>query len=229
MKYTFAVFILFTSTSQAATHQHDNFQAAKRAAVLVNQGAVEFYCGCTIQWQGKKGVPDLASCGYVPRKNAQRTARIEWEHVVPAWLFGHQRHCWQQGGRKNCRKDIKYRQMETDLHNLEPSIGEVNGDRNNFAYSQWNGVPNQYGRCQMINDFKQKRSQPSPLARGEIARITFYMRDRYYLNLSAQQTKLFLAWNTRYPVTVWECLRDQRIAQLQGEHNPWVAAHCITD
>lgn len=133
----------------------NNFSQAKAVAAKINQDAPgSFYCGCKIDWQGKKGVPDLKSCGYQPRKNAQRAARIEWEHVVPAWQFGHQRQCWQQGGRKNCIKDPVYRQIETDLHNLQPAIGEVNGDRNNFMYSQWNGGNGQYGHCEMKVDFK---------------------------------------------------------------------------
>lgn len=141
------------------SHSHgiNNFSQAKAVAAKIHQDAPgSFYCGCQIDWQGKKGIPDLNSCGYQPRKNAARAARIEWEHVVPAWQFGHQRQCWQQGGRKNCAKDPVYRQIETDLHNLQPAIGEVNGDRNNFMYSQWNGGSGQYGQCAMKVDFKKQ-------------------------------------------------------------------------
>lgn len=42
------------------------------------------------------------------------------------------------------------------------------------------------------------------------------MRDRYDLNLSRQQTQLFNAWDKQYPVTEWECQRDERIARVQG-------------
>lgn len=90
------------------------------------------------------------------RKNENRASRVEWEHVVPAWQFGHQRQCWQDGGRKNCAKDPVYRKMESDMHNLQPSVGEVNGDRGNFMYSQWNGGEGQYGQCAMKVDFKEK-------------------------------------------------------------------------
>ncbi|EPJ1396870.1 TPA: deoxyribonuclease I [Yersinia enterocolitica] len=205
----------------------NNFSQAKAIAAKINQDAPgSFYCGCKIDWQGKKGVPDLKSCGYQPRKNAQRAARIEWEHVVPAWQFGHQRQCWQQGGRKNCTKDPVYRQIETDLHNLQPAIGEVNGDRNNFMYSQWNGGNGQYGHCEMKVDFKNKLAEPPARSRGAIARTYFYMRDQYQLRLSSQQSKLFEVWNRQYPVTDWECLRDERVAKAQGNHNPYVQRAC---
>ena len=186
------LFMVVLTAGAAQAHGINNFSQAKTAAAKINQDAPgSFYCGCRIDWQGKKGIPDLNSCGYQARKNAQRAQRIEWEHVVPAWQFGHQLQCWQQGGRKNCNKDAGYRQIETDLHNLQPAIGEVNGDRNNFMYSQWKGGEGQYGQCPMKVDFKNKQAEPPARARGAIARTYFYMRDRYQLQLSRQQTQLF--------------------------------------
>ncbi|EIX4508337.1 deoxyribonuclease I [Escherichia coli] len=205
----------------------NSFSQAKAAAVKVHADAPgTFYCGCKINWQGKKGVVDLQSCGYQVRKNENRASRVEWEHVVPAWQFGHQRQCWQDGGRKNCAKDPVYRKMESDMHNLQPSVGEVNGDRGNFMYSQWNGGEGQYGQCAMKVDFKEKAAEPPARARGAISRTYFYMRDQYNLTLSRQQTQLFNAWNKMYPVTDWECERDERIAKVQGNHNPYVQRAC---
>ncbi|WP_067708831.1 MULTISPECIES: deoxyribonuclease I [unclassified Erwinia] len=219
---------VFFAHGRGPENYHQNsFSQAKTWAARINADAPgSFYCGCKIQWQGKKGVPDLASCGYQVRKNANRAHRIEWEHVVPAWTFGHQRQCWQQGGRKQCAKDAGYRQIETDLHNLQPAIGEVNGDRGNFMYSQWNGSERQYGQCEMKIDFKNKQAEPPARARGAIARTWFYMRDRYKLAMSSQQTQLMTVWDKQYPVTAWECERDNRIARVQGNHNPYVQQAC---
>lgn len=207
-------------------HQNSFGQAKEYAAQINADAPGSFYCGCKIRWMGKKGVPDLASCGYQVRKNANRAKRIEWEHVVPAWTFGHQRQCWQNGGRKQCAKDAGYRQIETDLHNLQPSVGEVNGDRGNFMYSQWNGGERQYGQCEMKIDFKHKQAEPPTRARGAIARTWFYMRDRYQIDMSRQQTQLMTVWNKQYPVSSWECERDNRIARVQGNHNPYVQQAC---
>lgn len=207
-------------------HQN-NFSQAKAYAVEINADAPgSFYCGCKISWNGKKGTPDLASCGYQVRKNAARASRIEWEHVVPAWTFGHQLQCWQEGGRKNCAKDANYRRIESDLHNLQPAIGEVNGDRANFMYGQWKGGEGQYGQCAMKVDFKNRQAEPPARARGAIARTWFYMRDQYNISLSRQQTQLMTAWSKLYPVNSWECERDKRIARVQGNHNPYVQQAC---
>lgn len=217
----------FSYALSSGNYHQNSFAQAKVYAAEINADAPgTFYCGCKITWHGKKGVPDLASCGYQVRKNSTRAQRIEWEHVVPAWTFGHQRQCWQDGGRKACAKDSTYRQTESDLHNLQPAIGEVNGDRGNFMYNQWNGGERQYGQCEMKIDFKNKQAEPPARARGAIARTWFYMRDRYQISMSRQQTLLMTAWDKQYPVTPWECERDNRIARVQGNHNPYIQQAC---
>ncbi|PXX50584.1 endonuclease [Aquitalea magnusonii] len=197
---------------------HRDFNGAKRVLPKVFAGMQEdFYCGCA--YQGK--AVDWLSCGYVPRKNPERARRIEWEHVVPAWVLGHQRQCWQQGGRKNCSgNDEVYRLAEGDLNNLVPAVGEVNADRSNLSYSAWARQPTRiYGQCGTVVDFAGKRVQPREEVRGRAARITLYMHQRYALNMSRQDRQLMCAWARQYPVDSWETRRNARIVSLQGEGN----------
>nr|WP_274720175.1 endonuclease [Xenorhabdus bovienii] len=183
------------------------------------------YCGCDWQWVGKSGGRvDLASCGYQVRSQQSRAERIEWEHMVPAWVFGHQRQCWQNGGRKNCvENDPVFRVIESDMHNLAPSIGEVNGDRSNFAYGMMpRNTPNMYGACSSKVDFKSRLFEPRDRVKGVVARVYFYMHDRYNLAMSRQQQQLMMAWDRQYPVDGWERERDNKIARIMGHHNPFV-------
>jgi len=205
-----------------------NFRQAKKIAHKLHQDSdASFYCGCNIERVGKKLVPNFASCGYEYRKQLKRASRIEWEHVVPAWEFGHQRQCWRDGRRKNCTKnDTIFKRMEGDLHNLVPAVGEVNGDRSNYRFSQWNGQAVQYGRCDMVVDFKGRKAQPPANRRGDIARIYFYFKQQYKLKIAKNQLKLFNAWNKIDPVDKAECARDNRIAKVQGNANPFVSQHC---
>ncbi len=117
----FAVACLLFSFTNAHADAPRTFSEAKKVAWrLYAPQSTEFYCGC--KYNGNR--VDLAACGYIPRKNANRASRIEWEHIVPAWQIGHQRQCWQSGGRKNCtRNDKVFQRAEADLHNLVPSIG----------------------------------------------------------------------------------------------------------
>ncbi len=208
-------------TGRTAIGQRD-FNRAKQVLPDVFRGMEsDFYCGCA--YKGKE--MDLASCGYTPRKSETRASRLEWEHVVPAWVLGHQRQCWQNGGRKNCSdNDPQFKSAEGNLVNLVPSVGEVNGDRSNFAYSAWTSKPEpMYGQCKTIVDFKNKKAQPREEVRGRIARIHFYMYERYQLKLSKQDQQLMCAWAKTYPVDDWEIKRDQRIVKLQGDGNHFVS------
>lgn len=224
--------ILFAGVADAAPPP--SFAAAKK--VLAEQlyrgdDRVSFYCGCRFEAQSRPDrpgrsrlVPLAESCGLEPRKNAERAARIEWEHVVPAWAFGHQLQCWQQGGRKACRKDPAFRRMEADLYNLVPAVGELNGDRSHYRFGLIAGEARRYGQCDFEVDFKARVVEPRPQVRGDIARIYFYMADRYGLRLSRQQRQLFDVWAREDPVDAAERRRARRIAAIQGHTNPFVEA-----
>lgn len=168
---------------------------------------------------------DLESCGYRVRKNEKRASKLEWEHVVPAWVIGHQRQCWQNGGRKNCTaNDPVFNQAEGDMVNFVPSVGEVNGDRSNYSFSEWTKNPQpMYGSCKTIIDFKGRKIQPREEIRGEIARIYFHMHDKYNLNMSNQDKRLFCAWSKLHPVSDWERERNRRIISMQGFGNEFVS------
>ncbi|HHC74623.1 MAG TPA: hypothetical protein ENK78_06075, partial [Thiothrix sp.] len=204
-----------------------SFRTAKKllAEKVYHDHRLAFYSGCRFRKYQKRLMPVLSSCGYKIRKNETRAKRIEWEHVMPAWVFGHQLRCWQNGGRENCKdNDPQFRTMEGDMHNLVPAIGEINGDRSNFSFRMLEGEPRIYGEnINMEVDFKGRDVEPPDEVWGDIARTYFYMRDRYGLRLSSSQQKLMQSWNKLDPVDQWEIERNQRIAKIQGNDNPYVS------
>ncbi|TAA43678.1 endonuclease [Corallincola spongiicola] len=225
----FALFSLFLSV-QALADEY-SFSQAKRQLKSLYAGQLEptsFYCGCRFQTQGKKLIPDLTSCGYQVRKEKKRASRIEWEHIVPAWEYGHQKQCWQNGGRKNCgKRSTAFKAFEGDMHNLVPAIGEVNGNRSNFRFGVVTSSKyGSYGQCPMKVDFKQRVAEPPQRARGWIARIYFYMADKHGVKLSSKQRKLFQAWDKQFPPTDSECQHQQAVAALQGDINRYTADKC---
>ena len=198
-------FLLFTLVFSAGIYSREftSFSQAKRYLIKqVNENTKTLYCGCDITRQGKKLVPDVTACGYQPRneltkkgKINQRAKRIEWEHIVPAWEFGHQLQCWQQGGRKNCRKtSAQFRKMEADINNLAPAIGEINADRSNFRFGLLPQTKMQHGACEVKIDFKQRVIQPPQSSKKQIADAYLYMQKTYGLKISNKQQKLFNVW-----------------------------------
>ncbi len=103
---------VFGISQQDADRASWSWDRAKRLAAdvweeqLPGTGTLAgFYCGCNITRRGSTGGSiDLASCGYEPRGNATRAARLEWEHIVPASYIGRGRSCWTEGGTPMCRQ-----------------------------------------------------------------------------------------------------------------------------
>ena len=222
IKPLFVVSCLFLSGNISA-NTPNNFNQAKKLAVKIYQDhKIAFYSGCTFHFQGKKLIPNPETCGYIPRKNANRGTRIEWEHVVPAAHFGQQLQCWQNGGRKNCKRvSKKFRKMESDLNNLVPVIGELNGDRSNYRLGMISGEKRNYGQVDFEVDFKGRIAEPREEVRGDIARIYFYMEKKYNLKISRSQKRLFQAWAKSDPVSQWENKKKELILKVQSVKTPF--------
>jgi deoxyribonuclease I len=204
---------------------HWSFSSAKKKLQKIYQrGELEsktFYCDCDFDPTTKEPVPD--SCGYVPRKSTNsRSKRIEWEHVVPAHRFGHDRECWTnddicpkgKAGRKCCGKiDEEFKHMEADMMNLYPAIGELNGDRSNYPFGDIEGEERNYGQC----DFERLNRivEPTPEIRGDIARKYFYFENKWNMALTNEERSLFNKWNENDPIDENEIKRINIIIKYQ--------------
>ncbi len=229
--YTIAsvlIVALASSTSSAGEHP-GSFSRAKTLLSNFYSTKIEaetFYCGCSFVASDV----DAAKCGYIARKQPERGKRVEWEHVVSAWEIGHQRQCWQVGGRDHCSSNDPYFvQMTSDMHNLKPSVGELNGDRSNYRFGIVSGEPRAYGACNFEVDFATRRAEPPEDRQGDIARVYFYMRDRYGLQISQQQNRLFDAWSKTDPVDQRELELNEAISLMQGNSNCHVSRDCTIE
>lgn len=108
------------------------------------------------------------------------------------------------------------------MHNLVPAIGEVNGDRSNYRYGANKPNIGMYGNCKFEVNFKEKRAYVKEDIRGDIARIYFYMSDKYNIRLSKQEKKMMKAWSKQDPVSDWERVKNKRIQEIQGNKNKFI-------
>lgn len=181
---------------------------------------IDYYCGC--KYDAAKKV-DINSCNYKIRKNASRAKRIEWEHVVPAAKLGNMLDCWHNGGRKNCEdKSEEFNNREGDLHNLRPVIGEVNADRSDFLYNKTIGNFSSYGQCNFKIDFQHDIAEPPDNIKGDLARITLFIAEKYNLPFELTYVNMLKEWAIQDPVDEKEKIINEKIRVIQGDSNYYI-------
>ena len=114
---------------------------------------------------------------------------------------------------------MEYLYMRADMYNLVLSIGQVNALRLNYSYAMIPGEERQFGPCDI--EISERKAEPRPEIRGDLARIYFYMDNAYTGHgiLSKKNRKLFKAWAKADPVDDWERERCRRIEAVQGNKN----------
>lgn len=226
---SFALILGVAIPATSLSAPYSSFSKAKKAMytkVYKNEGKT-FYTNC--DWSKKK--VNLESCGLqdsFPKKYLKRAKRTEAEHIIPAsWMYkknGKWRQCYldaKQKGvsqRKYCQEhDVDYRNAHNDLVNLVPAVGQLNGMRSNKPFAEKVSGKKE----QTFNGDGKKLVLTSRVAipdssiRGDIARIAFYMSDRYGVNYSKRQKSLFVRWNLEDPVDSRETSRLLQINKIQ--------------
>ena len=187
--FSIILLIIFLIPSICLSKNINSFNQAKKEAQIIWADHPEtVYCGCTFDTEL---TVDHQSCGYEP-KNINRAKRVEWEHIVPASFFGKDRVCWKNSactrkngnkykGRDCCEKiDPQFREMYTDLHNLIPIIGEVNGVRKDYSFTN---IPfhrkiqiGYFNQCKIFIDKANHNVEPSDEIKGIVARTLILPR-----------------------------------------------------
>mgnify|MGYP005988275675 CR=1 FL=1 len=139
----------------------------------------------------------------------------------------------------------------TDLHHLRPADRNINGAHSNYGYDEGgkpfmdtkgNGIKVASGT---FVDKANQSFEPSDRAKGQIARMVFYMAARYELGDNGKKEKMpdlylkdtnnkqsgqpwigdlctLVAWHNRFPATQFEKRRNDRVQELQGNRNPFI-------
>jgi len=230
-------FLFAQNITDNRNHTFKSFSSVKKAVYEITEDHKTFYCNCT--YDSKKQI-DLESCGYKPRKNIKRAARVEIEHVVPAEkLCGNTRE-WKQGnpacidsrgkpykGRRCASEHNEVCKMAyNDLHNLRPAIGELNNDRSNYPFREIPGKKSVYGKCTFI--IENNMADPPDNVQGDIARIYLHMNDAYpeLKILNPEETSMYNKWSGEDAVTIQECAKNKKIHALQGNYNLVILREC---
>jgi endonuclease I len=166
-----------------------------------------------------------------------RSHTIEWEHVVPAywfrtvsedirnaWDIGHPK-CVTSTGRvykgRTCAQKVSplFREMESDLYNLEPALGSLNAIRRDYGFGMIDGEARPYG---VLIDFEIDRDkniiEPTDNIRGKVARIMIYMNNKFSVQFPDHNNtmELMKQWDTQYPMSPWEIRKREILKNTYG-------------
>jgi len=158
---------------------------------------------CKIDYRTKVGPNTMPNSNY-----------LNIEHTWPKSKFG-------------VRKGTsKYNIMVSDLHHLYPSDSKANSTRSNHAFAQFkNGQPLSdcpFSKIDYDASSGKQGFEPPEDHKGNVARALFYMAVRYDLKISASEEFYLKQWNIMDPVDSEEIRRNNEIADIQGNRNPFV-------
>ncbi len=161
--------ISFPAVSQEQYKFNDYFEALPKFwDVIYAKGGETLYCG------NKFG--------------SRRGRGINIEHVFPMGWAMRSEGC---RSRKSCRKrSSRFNRIEADMHNLYPARQEINKARSSIPFGMIKGEQRQFGRCDFEVDERQRKVEPRPESRGNIARAMFHMHNSYGLKIFSRQGKL---------------------------------------
>ena len=110
--------------------------------------------------------------------------------------------------------------MKSDIHHLFPTDVNANSQRGNLPFGTVTGSPSwQQGGSKMGNGV----FEPRDIHKGTVARAMLYfvLRHQDYSNFLAPQESLLRTWSATYPPSAKDINRNNAIAQLQQNRNPF--------
>ncbi len=121
--------------------------------------------------------------------------------------------------------------IESDLHNLYPARLGTDDARGELPFGYVPGDRRDFGQdCIFKVDPARGLAQPPVPARGDIARAVLYMMWEYGLTLPRLMTRdLLRQWHREDPVDAGERERNDSIAAIQGNRNPFIDTPELVD
>lgn len=132
--------------------------------------------------------------------------------------LSHIRNALKCGTPSECRKDQRYRQISADLHNMVPVSSRIELRRRNAQYEELSDSAPAYD-CGIRES--AQFIEPPEKVKGDVARAVAYMVESYSLPWVGA-VSVFKAWNEQDPPDDLELTRHNRIAEIQGNENPFI-------
>lgn len=130
-------------------------------------------------------------------------------------------HTWPQSQLKRAGRGAAV----SDLHHLFPVDTTANGRRGSYPFGQVQQVEWEKNGSKLGRDANgQIVFTPPPGHRGDVARAMFWISAAYGLSIPPREEAVLKEWANEDPVDTHEQVRNGRIAEVQGDLNPFVVA-----
>jgi len=248
----FIFLILFPISTEPQELDRSMFKSSSMVSLEVAKKAIKqvyldsgqtrtLHCGCFFDKQ-KQVYPN--SCDITPARLRIKEERkiLKWVHAMPLSVFADSMNCWSQliciksDGSKfkgaNCCGNIspKFKSMESDMHNLIPTVDWTIGTTNDSFKSVAFGGMEEYKACISGGVIPE---DPVAVTRGNLARAYFYMSFLYRIHIQDTLEEKLRAWHFEDPPDTMEETRNSLIEQVQGNRNPFIdhpeAVERVTD
>lgn len=116
--------------------------------------------------------------------------------------------------------------QKTDLHHLYPTESRINSDRGNYPFAEVTRERNVH--CPESQSGSPTTGEtgiyfePPHVHKGNVARAMFYFSVRYNMPIDPVQEFFFRRWHEEDPVDAEEKARNEKIATLQKNRNPFI-------
>ncbi len=147
--------------------------------------------------------------GYTSRSDAQINYSFNTEHTWPQSNFN------------------ENEPMKSDLYHLYPTDNNANSKRANYPFGNVVNITWQEGGSKLGTDSNGRTIyEPRDIHKGDVSRSMFYFITCYPQNyggfLDESQENIFRIWNKLDTVSVKERNRNEAIAKLQKNRNPFI-------
>ncbi|QPJ64854.1 MAG: hypothetical protein G3M78_05420 [Candidatus Nitrohelix vancouverensis] len=196
---------------------------------MAGNHARTFHCGCL--FDKLKQTSTKACLRQDPANQPKATSQfMDWMLAMPSATFGESLSCWKQDScangsgdsdsRTRCcsRKSPRFKRMQSDMHNLFPSI-KTTLEKNALQEDLPFGGMEEYKFCKVDG---KPGLLPHPKVQGDLARSWFYMSFLYKVDLSPQLEDQLRSWHFQDPPDPWEEKRNGMIELVQGNRNPFI-------
>ena len=140
-------------------------------------------------------------------------------------------HTWPRSRMDDDRDAALYHHQQSDIHHLYPTDAEANSHRGSLRFGEPTSSRNldYTPAVSGLNNEGDPVFMPREERRGDVARVVLYYSIRWGAAIPEPEESVLRAWSSADPPDARERTRNDRIAAVQGNRNPFIDCPQLVD